>query len=142
MGWDVYAYRTVEAIQRSLVSYNPTPHLESEMKAVFEQADLELKLLTGISGGLADGEIGGSLNKQCLVLATPVSCAPTDETGVQIWSPETVREANALANWGFGVEELIDQGGFDKFWYEYTKCETQIFLQACAHNGYAILFSG
>lgn len=147
MSWDVYAYRSVEHYQHFLDMYKDhhelVPHLDAEMRAVFEQANASLKELTGDGGQIINGELGGSLSKECLKFATPVSCEPDQERGLLLWSPETVQEVERLANWDFDVKNLpVDSGGFDREWYEYMKCETRIFVQVCARQGYAILFSG
>lgn len=146
MSWDAYAYRSVEHyLHNSKVFYQNSvlsPHLDSEMRTIFEQANASLRKLTGDGGQIVDGELGGSLTKVCLKFATSVSCEPDKESGLLMWSSETVQEAEALADWDFDVEKLpVDDGGFDRDWYEYVKCETRLFLQVCAQNKYAILFS-
>lgn len=140
MGWDAYAYRSVEDFMLNLDSHDPKPHLDSEMRIVFEEANAILKKLTGDGGEIINGQLGGSLSKKCLTLATPVSCEPNNQRGVLFWSPETVQKANALANWHYVIEDKTED--FDRVWYEYIKCETRIFLQVCSHRGYAIVFSG
>jgi len=146
MGWDAYAYRSVQDCLISLDSYEPKPHLDPEMRQVFEKANAELKRQTGDGGEIIDGELGGSLSKKCLLLATPISCSTVgSKRGVLCWSPETVQEANALANWKCRIEDepyYNEDNPEDEWWIRHAKCEARLFLEACSHHGYAILFSG
>lgn len=143
MSWDAYAYKHYEDALYSLDNYNPPPHLDLEMRVVFEKANDALKAITGQGGNIVDGEMGSRLHKECLRAATSVSCESDNERGILIWSSQTVQEANSIADWNFDVESLPeDLVYFDREWSEYVKCETRIFLQVCAQNEYAILFSG
>lgn len=145
MGWDAYAYRSVEDALLSLDSYDPKPHLDPEMRQVFEKANFRLRKQIGDGGEIIDGELGGSLSRRCLSLATPISCSTAgSERGVLCWSPETVQQANALADWGYRIEDepySNEDDPEDERWIRHAKCEAQIFLEICSHHGYAILFT-
>lgn len=145
MGWDAYALRSVDKVN------NGEPHLDAEMRQVFEEATAELMRQTGNGGAcLCRGELGGSWSKICLSLATPVSCDTADNAkGLIVWPPKTVQWANALADWSFPVkeidEEYADEGYEDTDWLSLLmtmKNDARFFLQTCAENGYAILFTG
>ena len=146
MGWDGYAYRSTEQALFSLDNYDPEPHLDADMRLVFEEATAELKRQTGHGGDcLCDGELGGGWSKKCLSLATPISCSTSDnENGVLCWSPETVQEANALADWSFAVERIEEDDKEMEFrdLYSRIKDDARFFLQTCAKHGYAILLTG
>ena len=141
MGWDAYALRSVDKVN------NGEPQLDAEMQQVFEEATAELMRQTGNGGAcLCDGQLGGSWSKKCLFLATPISCDTAEnEEGLLVWSPETVRRANALADWSFPLEEIDED--YKRYPEELNflatlKNDARFFLQTCAEHGYAILFTG
>ncbi len=146
MGWDAYAYRSVQDCLLNLDSYDPKPHLDAEMRKVFEEANAELKRQVGNGGEIIDGELGGALSKKCLLLATPISCSTSDsERGILYWPPEIVQQANALVKWNYQVEDEPDYNEDDpeaECWLRHAKCEARLFLETCSRYGYAILFSG
>ena len=143
MGWDAYALRSGDKVNSG------EPHLDVEMQQVFDEATAELWRQTGNGGAcLCNGELGGSWSKKCLSLATPISCDTAENVaGLLVWSPETVQRANALADWSFAVEKIDED-------YDYIddpdglsllatiQNDARFFLQTCAENGYAILFTG
>jgi hypothetical protein len=150
MGWDAYALRSVDKVN------NGEPQLDAEMQQVFEEATAELMRQTGNGGHcLCDGQLGGSWSKNCLSLATSISCDTAgNEEGLLVWPPETVQRANALADWSFPVEAIDLDYRVDGTVNSYEddpnhlnllttiKNDARFFLQACAENGYAILFTG
>ncbi len=139
MGWDAYAYRGVHDIDIC------EPHLDAEMHTVFKEANAELRRQVGDGGEIIDGELGGSLSKKCLLLATPIVCyEPNSETGVLWWSPEVVQQANALACWSYRIEDepyYNEDNPEDEWWIRHAKCEVRLFLETCSRHGYAILFT-
>jgi len=139
MGWDAYALRSVDDVN------SPEPHLDAEMRAIFEQANAELKIQVGDGGEIIDGELGGALSKKCLLLATPIACyEPDNESGQLCWSPELVRQAYALADWNYRIEDepyYDEDNPEDEWWIRHGKCEARLFLETCSRHGYAILFT-
>ncbi len=50
MGWDAYAYRSEQEFLFRLDNYVAEPHLDPEMRQVFEEAAAELKRQAGHDG--------------------------------------------------------------------------------------------
>ena len=136
MGWDAYALRHEDDVN------SPEPHLDAEMRTIFEQANAELKRLVGDGGEIIDGELGGSLSRKCFMLATPIACC--NESGLLCWPSDVVQKACSLANWDFRIEDepyYNEDDSEAKWWILHAKCEARLFLETCSRHGYAILFT-
>ncbi len=106
--------------------------------------------------GQSDGTLGGP-SLPFLQLATGLVCIDYgSQEGRLFWPKETVQEASAKADWDFGLDErfkrvydalyatppaynildIEDEEGLQG-----EKWEVRVFLEMCAENGLAIMFT-
>ena len=148
MGWDAYAVTSIEAADSG-------ERLNPVLRTIFVEASEKVLRKRG-RPGQPDGTLG-STSLPFLQLATNRVCIDYDsQDGRLFWPKETVQEANAQADWDFGLDErfkrvydalyptppaynildIEDEEGL-----EGAKWEVRVFLGTCAENDLAILFS-
>lgn len=148
MGWDAYAVTSIEAADSG-------ERLNPALRAVFVEASEKVFQKRGRRGQL-DGTLG-STSLPFLQLATNLVCIDYDsQDGRLFWPKEMVQRANAQADWDFGLDErfkrvydalyaippaynildIEDEEGFQG-----DKWEVRVFLETCAENDLAIMFT-
>ncbi len=151
MGWDAYAITSREAADTWEGWNNLVIH------TIFFKAKEEFVRRTGRGWQLFDGTLGGH-SLPFLQCAAPLTCFDCDnQEGRLFWSKEDVIEANSKANWEFAregrfrgicdalYEKPLSDDIFDLYYdkddFQDEKWEVRLFLEACAENGLAMMFS-
>ena len=148
MGWDAYAVTSIEAVDSG-------ERLNPDLRAIFAEASEKVFQKSGRRGNL-EGTLGGP-SLIILQLATSLDCIDyASEDGRLFWPKEMVYKVNAKADWDFGLDSrykaIYDaQYAFppaynildieDEESFQRDKWEVRVFLETCAENDLAILFS-
>src|SRR5437867_3502493 len=128
MGWDAYAVRP-DIDPRTSAEKLLTPQLLD----AFRDASQKLSDAVGRgSDNLASGTLGGlSMGIFPRATGTP-DYDEASEDGELLWTPDTVRRAQASARWDFTLEDDEDS---------FLLTEARLFLDTCASQGLAIWFT-
>lgn len=149
MGWDAYAVTSREVFDTGENEANPV------LQALFTEASAKVLQKRGWPGQ-SDGTLAGP-SLPFLQLAANLVCIDyNSQEGRLFWSKETVQEANAKADWNFGLDErfkrvydalyttppaynILDLEDEESF--QGDKWEVRVFLEMCAENDLAIMFT-
>ena len=150
MGWDAYVVTSREAWDTGQERQN------AALRTVFDKVNAELVRRTGRGGQIWNVMLGGS-SEPFLQCATPIPCVDDSEEGLLFWPTETVKQAHIKADWDFAREgrfrsicnslyqDPLPDDLFDLYYdaddFQSEKWEVRLFLESCAENDFAIVFT-
>ncbi len=143
MGWDAFATKDGRELDTLDTNDYSIIFADTELAAVFAQADAVFKGIMGRGSSLRDGQLRGT-TRFILEAATFEPCYRACICWGRIdWSSDAAARLSERADWSNARWCLRGwhylNGGPEDFWDDYWS--SKLFLQTCAAHGLGIRFS-